>query len=188
VKFGHKLLCRTVYFHFLTDKRLETEPIFTHYLTGRYIAPDMFMKCVKVNLGEFAEIEDSHTAADVNAHYIGNYLVTEVACETNDTTGTGVNVGHNAYLLVGKHINRKEFLDLVQGVLLDVVRKYLYVIFFYYPHILMLLIFRYKGRLSLRNHFAHCVFITTFFHERKITPRVAHFTVQHEILLPVKYS
>ena len=148
----------------------------------------MFMKCVKVNLGEFAEIEDSHTAADVNAHYIGNDLVAKVAGETNDAACPGVNVRHNAYLLVGKHINRKEFLDLVQGVLLDVVRKYLYVIFFYYPHILMFLIFRCKGRLSLRSHFAHCVFITTFFHERKITPRVAHFTVQHEILLPVKYS
>ena len=97
----------------------------------------MFMKCVKVNLGEFAEIEDSHTAADVNAHYIGNDLVAKVAGETNDAACPGVNVRHNAYLLVGKHINRKEFLDLVQGVLLDVVRKYLYVIFFYYPHILM---------------------------------------------------
>jgi hypothetical protein len=35
-----------------------------------------------------------------------------------------------------------------------------------------------KVRLLLRSHFAHCDFITTFFHERKITPRVAHFAVQ----------
>ena len=131
------MLCRTVYFHFLTDKRLETEHIFAHYLTGRYIATNMPMECAKVNFGEFAEIEDAHTAANVNAHYIGNDLITEVACKPYDTTGTGVNVRHNAYLLVGKHIDRKQFLNLFQRALLDVVRKYLYVMSFYRLHILM---------------------------------------------------
>ena len=155
VKFGHKLFCLTVYFHFFTYKRLETKPFFAHNHTRRHIAPDMLMECMIVNLRKFAEIEDSHTATNVNAHYIGNYLVAKVAGETNDAACPGMNVRHDAYLLVGKHVNRKQLLDLFQGILLDVVRKYLYVMSFYCLHILLFLIFRCKGRIPLRNHFAH---------------------------------
>ena len=131
VKFGHKLFCLTVYFHFLTDKRLETETIFAHNHTRRHIAMDMLVECMIVNLGEFAKIEDAHTATDVNANYIGNYLVAEVACKPYDATSPGVYIRHDAYLLVGKYVNRKQFLDLLQGVILDIVRKYLYVMTFY---------------------------------------------------------
>ena len=115
----------------------------------------MLVECVKVYLGEFAEIEDAHTATDVNANYIGNDLVAEIAGEPDDATCTGVNVWHDAYLLVRKHVNRKQFLDLFQGILLDVVRKYLYVMSFYCLHILMFLIIRCKVIMSFRSHFAH---------------------------------
>ena len=94
-----------------------------------------------VSSWEFAEIEDAHTATDVNANYIGNNLVTEVACEPYDATGTGVYVRHDAYLLFGKYVNRKQFLYLFQGILLDVVREYLHVITFYCLHIVLLLLF-----------------------------------------------
>ena len=107
VKFDHKLLSLTINIHFLSDKGFESETVFAHNHTRWHIATNMLMECVKVNFGEFAEIEDAHTAANVNAHYIGNYLVAKVAGETNDAARPGMNVGHNAYLLVGKHINRK---------------------------------------------------------------------------------
>ena len=100
VKFGHELLCLPIDIHLLTYKRLETETVFTHNHTRRDIAENMLVECMKVNLGEFAEIEDAHTATNVNTYYIGNYLVSEVAGEPYDATSPGVYVGHDAYFLI----------------------------------------------------------------------------------------
>ncbi len=49
VKFGHKLLCLTVYLHFLADKRFETETVLAHNHPRRHIATDMLVKCVIIN-------------------------------------------------------------------------------------------------------------------------------------------
>ena len=100
VKFGYKVLSLTVNLHFLSDKGLEATLILTNPHTGGHIAENMLVECMKVNLGEFAEIEDAHTATNVNTYYIGNYLVSEVAGEPYDATGTGVYVGHDAYFLI----------------------------------------------------------------------------------------
>ena len=94
----------------------------------------MLMKSRKVNIREFAEFEDAHTAAYVNANDIGNYLVAEITGEPDYASCTGMNVRHDSYFLVGEHINREQLFDLRQSILLNVVRKNFHVISFYYLH------------------------------------------------------
>ena len=65
----------------------------------------MFVESMVVNICQFTEIEDTHTAADVNAHDIWDYLVSEVTGKSYNAPCTSVNVGHNPYLLIGKHID-----------------------------------------------------------------------------------
>ena len=115
----------------------------------------MLVECVIINPGKFSEVENAHTATYINTYDIGNDLVAEVAGETYDAACAGVNVGHYAYLLVGEHINREQFPDLLQSAVLDVVSKYLHVISIYCFHILLFLLFDCKGIMYVRNHFAH---------------------------------
>ncbi len=62
------------------------------------------MEGMIINICKFAEVENAHTATDVNPHDIGNDFVAKVAGETDYAPCTGVDVGHNSYLLVGEHI------------------------------------------------------------------------------------
>ena len=132
------MLCLAVYVHFLTVKGTETEAIFTHNLAGWHIAAYKLVEGMKVNVIDFAEIEHTHTATNVNAHDVGDDLVTKIACEANYAARSGMDVGHDANLLVGKHVNGEQFIDLLQCVFFNVVREYLHVISFNCLHILII--------------------------------------------------
>ena len=100
VKFCNKFLRLTVNLHLLADKRFESAFLFTNPHTRRHISAYMLVESMIVNICKFAEIEDTHTAADVNAHNIGYDLVAKVSGKTNHAPCTCVDVGHDAYLLV----------------------------------------------------------------------------------------
>ena len=63
-----------------------------------------------VYFSKLAEIENTHSASNIHTNDIGDNLVAQVAGETDDASGSGMNVGHDAYLLVGEHINGEQFL------------------------------------------------------------------------------
>ena len=88
-------------------KRFETELILTNNHPGWYVCPDMFVESVKVNALNLSKIKNTHTATNINTYYIGDYLVSKVTGEPDDTPGSGVNVGHDTYFLVGEDIYRK---------------------------------------------------------------------------------
>ena len=91
----------------------------------------MFVESMIVNISQPAKIENAHTTTNVNANDIGYHLVSEVAGKTNNTPCTGVNVGHNPYLLIGEHIYREQFLYLHQRIFFNIIRENLHVISFY---------------------------------------------------------
>ena len=95
----------------------------TYPHSGGDIFEDMLMEGVKVNFGQFAEIENTHTAANVYPDDIRDNLVAEVAGEADDTSGSGVNVRHNAYFLVREYVDGEQLLNLIQSGGLNVVRE-----------------------------------------------------------------
>lgn len=70
IKIRDKLLRLTLDFHLLADKRFESELILAYNFPRRHIAAYILVESMVVNICQFAEIEDTHTAADVNAHDI----------------------------------------------------------------------------------------------------------------------
>ena len=95
----------------------------------------MLVKSMIVDIGEAPQAQYAHAAAYVDAHNIGYNLIAQVTGKAYHASGTGVNVGHNAYLFIGEHIYREQLLYLRQGVFVDVVGEYLHVVSFYRLHI-----------------------------------------------------
>ena len=62
------------------------------------------MERMKINVRYFSKIKNAHTAANVNANDIWNYLIAKITCKAYYTSGTSMNVWHNTYLLVRKDI------------------------------------------------------------------------------------
>ena len=108
------------------------------------------MKCMIINIGKFAEVENPHTATDVNPYDIGDNLVAEIACKTDDTTRTSVNVRHNSDFLVREYVNREQFLYLLNCRFLDVVCEDLHIVSVYGLHVVDVIVF--VIQLFIRGH------------------------------------
>ena len=63
----------------------------------------------------------SHPATDIYPYNIRNYLVSSITGESDDTSCTGVDIGHYANLFIRKYIYGKQCFNLFKGVILDVV-------------------------------------------------------------------
>lgn len=70
-----------------------------------------------------AEAQNTHSAAYVHPHDVGDDLVAEASGESYYTSDTRMDIGHDTYFLVWKHIGRKQSPDLFDGGLLNVVRE-----------------------------------------------------------------
>ena len=115
----------------------------------------MLVEGVKVDAAFNLELQHPHAAAYVHAYDVGNNFVPEVAGEADDAARSGVNVRHDANLLVGKHVDCQQPANLLQGSFLNVVGENLHVMSFYYLHILLILCFGDKVREVVRKLSAH---------------------------------
>jgi hypothetical protein len=67
-------------------------------------------------------------ATDVHPYNIGDNLVAQITRKADDTSGSGMYVGHDADFAIAEHWDSQQPLYLLNGSSLDIVREYLHVV------------------------------------------------------------